>query len=264
MVSNFTIIPFFALLLSGNRNWVAWLVQPAGAIVVISTVSRAALGLCLFGMAVTYLVLALHRFTRQRAAIGIISVLGLLAISPLALNSFDQRFSRSPLSEDYGEREALVRSAQLMLTDHPWGVGANHYLITAKFQGYADAAGVYPAESNRNTHVHNTYWLTASELGYFGVAAFILMMLHPLVVAFRCGWRNAGDQRGAVLIGFGSALLVLDIHNFYEWIFVSAQLQYYFALIVGQVAGLALQLEYRQPQKSPQLESMLTPFATAH
>jgi O-antigen ligase len=72
----------------------------------------------------------------------------------------------------------------------------------------------------------------------------VLMLLQPLIVAFRCGWRNRDDSRGDLLIGLGTGILMVYIHSFFEWIFVAYQTQYLFAMVIGLVAGLARQLGY--------------------
>jgi hypothetical protein len=70
------------------------------------------------------------------------------------------------------------------------------------------------------------------------------MLARPLVVAFRCGWRNRGDRRGDLLLGLGMSLLIVYIHSYFEWIFITFAAQYMWALEVGMVAGLATQLGY--------------------
>jgi hypothetical protein len=92
--------------------------------------------------------------------------------------------------------------------------------------------------------------LAAAETGYFGVASFVLLLLGPLIVAFRCGWRCRGDQKGDLLLGFGVALLIVYIHCFFEWIFFVYQSQYLFAMTAGMVAGVAQQLGYWGPARS--------------
>ena len=47
-----------------------------------------------------------------------------------------------------------------------------------------------------SANVHNIYYLVAAETGYIGLIAFVWLLLQPLIVAFRCGWRNPRDQEG--------------------------------------------------------------------
>ena len=104
----------------------------------------------------------------------------------------------------------------MMLSDHPLGVGANNFVVVAIVEGYTRKRGV--GYNSRLAHVHNIYWLVAAETGYLGLITFVLLLLHPISVAFLCGWRNRKDRRGELLLGFGVALLIVYIHSFFEWI----------------------------------------------
>jgi O-antigen ligase len=136
----------------------------------------------------------------------------------------------------------------MMISDHPLGVGANYYVVAANTGGYNNRAGVAPVIGSESTNVHNIYYLVTAETGYIGLATFVLMLLQPLVVAFRCGWRNRGDRRGDLLLGLGISLFVIYVHSYFEWIFITFSPQYMFALDVGLVAGLATQLGYWRSQ----------------
>jgi len=91
--------------------------------------------------------------------------------------------------------------------------------------------------------------LVASETGYFGLVTFVILLLRPLSVALICGLRRLGDARGDLLLGLGVALLSVYIHSFEEWVFVTFDVQYLFAIEIGLVAGLSTQLK-RQEQTS--------------
>ena len=103
--------------------------------------------------------------------------------------------------------------------------------------------------------VHNAYWLVAAETGYLGIITFVIMLLRPLAVAFLCGWRNRRDQRGDLLLGLGVALLLVYVHSFYEFVFITSEVQYMFAVTAGMVAGLAQQLGYWSRTHAIQFES---------
>ena len=132
----------------------------------------------------------------------------------------------------------------MIFSDHPMGVGANNYVIVANVQGYSVRAGVAATRNSLSANVHNAYLLSAAETGYLGLVAFVLLLLRPLTVAFHCGWRSRGDQRGDLLLGLGTSLFIVYIHSFFEWGFFLFQTQYLFAMTAGLVAGLAQQLGY--------------------
>ena len=149
------------------------------------------------------------------------------SIVPFAYWSFESRFSSELPEGGYDERAAFQNAAKMMLSEHPLGVGANNYVVVANVGGYDARAHVADTYGSLSTNVHNAYLLVAAETGYFGLLAFVILLLRPLIVAFRCGWRSRKDPRGDLLLGLGAALLTVYIHCFFEWIFLhSSQCTY--------------------------------------
>lgn len=246
LLTHFVDLPAFALLLSGSAGRVLTAAAPAGIFVDVLTTSRGALGFSLLGYVVIFIISSLRRWTARKRKVLMIGVAATLLIIPLAILSFDRRFSDQAevASSDYNERAAFEKAAQLMLSDNPLGQGANHYVFAANLKGYNDRAGVVAVSESESANVHNVYFLVAAETGYLGLITFVLLLLRPLTVALLCGWNNRGDQRGDLLIGLGVTLLIVYIHGFFEWIFVLLETQYMFAMDLGLVAGLAMQLGY--------------------
>ena len=248
LVSHFVVFPFFALLLRGRSGWLPAAVVLAGILIEALTTSRATLALAGFGFATLLMLSVVRRVSSRKMLVLLVGAAFTAIIAPLVLSSFDQRkFVNDQAESDY-DRDSFLRVAAMILSDHPLGIGSNHYLMIANAEGYEDAAGVLP--NSRTSIVHNVYWLVATETGYLGLIAFLILLLHPLTAAFLCGWRTPGDPRGDLLLGLGVALLTVYIHSFYEWIFVRPETQYMFVLEVGLVAGLAQQIGYwRRPYR---------------
>ena len=242
MVSQIVIFPFFALLLRGRMGWLPAIVTISGAIIAVLTTSRATVGLDIVGCGVLFVLSALRRWTSRKAIIAFASVLIVAMLAPVAISAFEARFAKAPQIGDYDERGVMQDAAAMILSDHPMGIGPNSYVLIANVEGYNARAGV--AWTSSSAFVHNAYWLVADETGYLGLVTFLILLLRPLTVALRCGWRNRLDYRGDLLLGFGVALLVVYIHSWFEWIFLTFQMQYMFALTVGAVAGLSQQLGY--------------------
>jgi hypothetical protein len=245
MMTHFVALPAFAVLLSGPVGWVAC-AAPIGIAVDLLTTSRGALGFSLLGYATIFILSSLRKWTVRKRSVLMIGILGALTIIPIAISSFDRRFSDQAVSvsSDYDERAAFEKSAKMMLSDNPLGQGANHYVIAANLGGFNQRAGVVPVPGSEGANVHNVYFLVAAETGYPGLITFVLMLLRPLTAALLCGWNSRGDQRGDLLIGLGVTLLIVYIHGLFEWIFVLLETQYMFAMDLGLVAGLATQLGY--------------------
>ena len=248
IVSHFAVFSFFALLLAGERGWLAPTVSLAGIVVAALTASRATFAVAVFGYGVVFAASAWRGWNSRKAKITAICLVATLAVSPLIISSFQTRFQSDAADAFFGtdeNRVALVETARLMLADHPMGIGANHFIVVANTQGYYSRAGV--GWSNFRAIVHNAYWLVAAETGYIGILAFMILLLNPLIVAFRCAWqhrRDRRDQRVDILLGLSVTLLTVYLHSLYEWVFVTFEVQYMFAASVGLIAGLAQQLGY--------------------
>lgn len=242
MITYFISFPFFALYLSGVKGWRPLIAPLAAAIVAIMTVSRATVALSAIGFVTLLALSAVGNFTARVAKSGAIAGALMLVALPFVLSSFEKRFAAGIPETEYDERAAFEKSAKMMLSDNPFGVGANNFVITANSQGYYERGGVAPTFNSRSAHVHNSYLLAAAETGYFGAFAFIVLLLAPLYTAFRVGWRNRKNARGSLLLGLGVAMLMLYVQLFFEWAFFLWWFQYIFAVSLGMTAGLAQQL----------------------
>jgi O-antigen ligase len=241
MLSYCIVLPFFALLLAGQKGWLTTITPLIGAIIWVLTASRATLGLGSIGIVALFLISALREWTARKARVLLVGAAMLAVLVPAAILSLDARFEAHPL-EGLDERVVLNDAAALMLADHPMGVGANNFTVVANTDGYYDRVPL--SWMSRAAIVHNLYWLTAAETGYLGLIGLLVLLFQPLIVAIRCGWRHRKDRRGDLLLGIGMGTLLVYIHSYFEWIFVTFQIQYVFAIMVGLVGGLATQLGY--------------------
>ena len=245
MVTHFALYPFFALLLRGRGGWLALAVVMSGLTVQVLTTSRGTVMLGGLGLATVFLLSASRRWTSRKGLVLLAGIAAVGVFAPLAVSSFDQRFHDEQFSfqEDH-ERLAYKKAAEMMLSDHPMGVGANNFTFIANVEGYFSRAGEAGYASGLAGNVHNVYWLVASETGYLGLVTFVILFLQPLKVAFACGLRHVGDDKGDLLVGLGASLLMLYLQLFEEWGFMNFDLQYMFAIDVGLIAGLAGELGY--------------------
>ena len=246
LMSHFVVLPFFALLLAGRRGPLPAVAVVAGLVVDVSTASRGTIGLAAVGLATIFVFSAAGRWTSRKGRMLIAGTAALAILTPLAAASLQDRFAKDPQGAvaDYDERAVYKAAAIKMLSDHPFGIGANHFAVTGNVDGYYQGAGVGEYTLGRAGNVHNIYYLTAAETGYLGLVTLLILLSRPMIVAFRCGRRNLDDDRGNLLIGFGTALLVVYLHSWFEWILVTFSPQYLLAITIGMVAGNAQQLGY--------------------
>jgi hypothetical protein len=261
VMSHFVILPFFALLLTGANRRFATIVVIAGLIVVVSTASRGTVGLESFGLATVFVLSGVRKWTTWKGRVLLGGVIAIAVLAPAVISSFQERFATVPLGTDdsYDERQAYLKAAGMMLSDHPLGIGANHFAVIGNVDHYYERAGVEPYASGLAGNVHNFYYLTAAETGYQGLIALLLLLGRPLNVAFRCGWRNSGDQMGDLMLGFGAALLTVYIHSWVEWSLATFSVEYLLAITIGLVAGNAQQLGYWSPARRERVIRPLKP-----
>jgi O-antigen ligase len=249
LASHFVIYPFFALLLAGRGGWLSPAVVTAGLVAQVLTTSRGTVLLGAVGLATVFSLSALRRWTSRKGLVLLAGVAAIAVFGPLAASSFEQRFEGGPMSlQEDSERVAYKKAADMMLSEHPLGIGANNFTFVANVEGYFSRAGEASYLSGLSGNVHNVYWLVASETGYLGLVTFVILLLRPLAVAFFCGLRHLGDPRADLLVGLGVALLIEYLHCSEEWAFVNFETQYLYAIDVGLVAGLAATLGYWRRQ----------------
>lgn len=244
--SHLVFIPAFGLLLSGL--WTRWAVVGliSGAIVVTLTVSRATVAFAGIALLVTYLLSILSGSTRRKIGVGLATA-ALIGLSfPIIQYSFDRRFATQggiAFNAVDEERQAFDQAARMMIADHPFGVGANHYVVVVNTQGYASRAGVGWGTGSRATNVHNSFLLIQAETGYLGLFAIILLILVPAVTSLAHAYRARRSAQADLLIGIVGALTAITLHSFYEWMLVTYQAQYLLAIALGMAAGLIQQLK---------------------
>ena len=131
LVSHFVVFPYFALLLAKRGGWMVPMVVLSGAIIEVLTTSRGTLAFAGFGYAAVFILSAMRRWTLRKAVVLSMGVLAVAILVPLAISSFEQRFSEGLPGDEYGgydERTAYKVAAAMMLSDHPLGVGGNTFL----------------------------------------------------------------------------------------------------------------------------------------
>ncbi len=243
MALHLAAIPSFAMFLAGARGWQYLASAPIGLLVAAMTASRASLGVYLGGLGLAYLLSLLRGASKKKLATGLTGFVILLVAVPVAIAAFERRFEATPLAEDqYDERAAFNRAASMIVADHPFGVGSNHYVYVAKNYGYSIRAGVLPIEGNLNNIVHNAYLLAAAETGYIGLAAFLLLISYPVVIAWRYASMAGTQMAGDLLMGIVAALTAVYLHSIYEYIIFGKDMQYLFGITIGIVFGTATQV----------------------
>ena len=258
LMLHFVTLPLLALLLAGERNKLIMLGVLSALVAVALGASRGTVGFVALGILLLLALSLARRATSHKWKIVGLGFIALAIVAPIAMTSFQERFTIRPVNEGSDEeRQAFERAAKSMWRDHPMGVGANQYVVVANSQGYSARAGVIWNWASRSANVHNMYLLAAAETGWPGVLTFIALLFIPALRGLVFAFSNRRDPRGEVVLGVSVTLLVLGLHGLYEWVFVVYHAQYVFAIALGIVAGCMRQLKSERrirakPAKSQQ------------
>lgn len=247
LMLHFVTLPLLALLLAGERSKLIMAGVLAGLVAVALGASRGTIVFVGLGTVLLVFLSLVRRSTAHKWKIAGLGILVAAVVVPIAATSFHERFAARPIFDAVdAERLAFEQAAKAMWADHPMGVGANQYVVIANAQGYSDRAGVTWIRASRATNVHNLYLLTGAETGWVGLIALVTLLIYPILRGMVFAFRNRGDPRGDVVLGASVTLVVVCLHSFYEWVFVSAHTQYVFAIGLGLIAGCIRQVEYER------------------
>jgi hypothetical protein len=204
---------------------------------VMATFSRAGLALGGF-ILVGALVLASRRSSPRRIVVGGAVVMGLaLAGGAVAADSIIARFRDAPEASENARAE-FNHAARLMASDHALGIGLNNFSHVLTREGRYRAHITVMGNEEHAGVAHHIYWLTAAEMGYGGLVAFLLWMATFTVKAFWHGLR-ARTPEGTLLGGFFLGLCALHAVGLLEWVFRLTPVLYLFGVVAGTVVAFA-------------------------
>lgn len=263
MMSHSAVMPAFALLLGGSRRPIAIVVVIAGAVIAYVGASRATLGLYGLGLLITLVLSMRHRMTGRKLAIGLAAVAVLAVAAPMAQMAIARRGAEDVQSSNQ-ERHALIDAAELMIADHPFGVGANNYVLVANIGGYSDRAGVSWYHLSRSEPVHNSYLLTLAELGWIGFIGLVGFVASFILVGWKALKKLPRGQSSDLFVGVLGATLITAIHSGFEFVPMMFFMHYMFAINFGLLTGIAAaQMRARRKAAAAASEHRAVPASRA-
>jgi O-antigen ligase len=243
MALNLVFPTSLAILLAGQGGRLAWVTVGGAILAVIMSLSRGAMMMALAAAAFVYFGSVGRKLTRRKIAVAVAGIVGIGIVLIKALDTIIERFTMAAASSEEA-RHHFEAAAKLMLAEHPLGIGVNAFSFVLDKHGYADRANV--DFGDRDGIVHNIYWLTAAETGYFGIVAYAALLGVPLFVALRCVMKHRDDVRGDVLLGIAGGLIVTYVQGKAEWIARQTTMSYLFFLMIALIAALRTQLEAKR------------------
>jgi O-antigen ligase len=218
--------------------WAAWIM---GSLIVLATFSRGALAV----MVLCYgLVLVLSMWDRSRLSKVRTTMLLVLLALPLAIKvapSVIKRFQSAPVNAELSRQQANT-AAIAMANSGLLGIGLNNY----SFQINETAFSRYiPSELDRGI-VHNIYLLHAAEMGWPGLALFLLLIGNFMWMALRLVLRRMDNMASWMAIGLLVGMTSLWLQSTLEWAFRQSYLTIQFFMLAGFLAALPRVLQLRQ------------------
>jgi hypothetical protein len=233
MVVNLVTPISLALLLAGKSRRLNSAVVAAGAVCVLMSLSRGGILMCATASALVVAGSLLRDFKPQKLAVIGSLMAGALLLLFKSLDTILDRFANAPKSSEEA-RVLFNRAAEAMANEHSLGVGLNMFSQVLDVAGYADRFELPPID--RNGVAHHIYWLTAAELGYIGLAAYVVLLAAVLVTAFKAA--RAPGARGDIGLGITAGLVVMYIQGTAEWIARQAQMSYAFWMVAAMAAAI--------------------------
>lgn len=208
---------------------------------VVATYSRAGMalsGMCAFG---AMLVANLKgRTMRAGIASGLVLLL-LIGGGVKAAGSIATRIATAPKASEEA-RDEFNQAADQMALDHPFGVGLNNFSrVLSDDARYNRYLGVMKNEAEAGV-CHHIYRLTAAELGYGGLAIFVVLLLRFAGIALRWSW-SSRTLEAALLAGQLLGFVALHLSGFFEWAFRITPVAQAFTIHCALVVALAARVQ---------------------
>lgn len=212
----------------------------ASALCVVLGLSRGSLGAFAAALLAVYILSLARGATWRIVGAGAVGGVAALALALKVYRTVRIRFLSAPVTSLEG-RLLFENAAAAMLHDHPWGIGINQFSDTLLRFGYGEKVGL--GAGDQSGIVHNIYWLTAAELGYAGLAAYLLMIAVPVWLAIRWARRTEmSDIRGPVLLGCAVGLLIVHAQGLLEWLARQTAFSYLYWMIAALISGMTRQM----------------------
>ncbi|QNN65313.1 O-antigen ligase family protein [Sphingomonas rhizophila] len=238
MLTMFIVFPAFALLIAKRRTKTALVILLSEVVVVFAGGSRATIGLFGAGLVITLFLSIWHKGTGRKATAAAITAMLIAVSAPVMILAIERR-PEAARASSVDERQRFEHAAQMIIADHPLGVGANRYVVTANLGGYSDRAGVPWNYSERSAPVHNAYYLITAEMGVIGLAGYVLLLGSILLIGLRGLRRTDWSERSELLVGLTATSIVTTIHFYFEYVPMLSHIHYLVAINAGMLVCIA-------------------------
>lgn len=227
---------FFAFMLGekSRQALIYWACVGMGSVMVLATFSRGALVSMIMGYVLVVMLSFYDKVKpRKTRVIGILLLASLPVVIKVAPAIID-RFLNAP--EASGESRHFANEAAIaMANDNLFGVGLNNYSYAINETDYIRFID-NPVDRGI---VHNIYLLHACEMGWLGLAVFLLMILNFFIIGLRMIRKRRDNTLSYFATGIVVAMFTLWFQSLLEWFFRQTYLTVQFFMLAGFLAALA-------------------------
>jgi O-antigen ligase len=231
-----------------NRTWPQILLSLSAILgmlfSVVATSSRAGIAVAISGLFGAIGVGNLRLKTTKIRIITLVILTIAIAGGLKASDSIINRFLNAPEASATARKE-FNQAAKMMARDSSFGVGLNNFSqALTQISRYRDHLVVMKNEEYGGV-VHHIYWLTAAEMGFVGLALFLIVIGRFLWGSLK--WARANQSiYGTLLYAIALGYLTLHLSGFLEWAFRITPVSYLFVIVSALASWLI-----DQAKKSP-------------
>lgn len=215
------------------RRYIYLACVSAGTLIVLATFSRGGMTMMVACYALVIAISVARRPDVRKLAIILVMMVAAIPLALKVTPSIVDRFLNAPVQSGLS-REQANAAALAMANQHPLGVGINNYSHVANKTSYSL---YFPFEGDRGI-VHNIYLLQASELGWAGLAAFLLVIGNFLWRGLLLVLTAREGPAAWMAIGIFAAMISLWLQSFLEWVFRQTYLTVEFFMLAGFLVAL--------------------------
>lgn len=218
----------------------------AGAVIILSALSRASLAMFAAGSILVVILGILLRPSVKKFSIAAVGMLGGIVLLAMTLDTIISRFNDEGNEASGETREVMNQAAVAMARDKPLGVGWNNFgkAINPPYP-YGDVIDEWNRNRGQNVDedyakgvVESIYYLHFGENGYAGLISFILVIASQILRPGILVLREKRSYLGDLSLGICIALTIMAIHLTLERVLTQTKNLSLWMVMIGLIAAV--------------------------
>jgi hypothetical protein len=245
---------------------------------VVLTISRTGIVTIALVLACATLTTMTWKITGKKLVMVTLVLLAATGITAKSWKTLSARFKESNLEQEYQNKHGqnrgyYIRLAGAMAADRPFGVGPNNwsywvsneygpklgwhfvpYIGTEKEPSHLVPAG-RNIDDAQAAPAHSLWALTAGEMGYGGLAIFLLLWFRWLQMGWSFLRKRVDDPMRRIGVGIFFGFCGTFLQSLTEWVFHQTPIFYTFNIMAGVLASLYFLKKHPVQTTVPQTET---------